>query len=254
MSSLPCGLNVEVVLPVPESPMMRNSFCLDRAVALLDGCELGARVHHETALAVDEGVQHPQATLLGLTEVVGTHDAGDVVVGVDEDHAALVVTVEVEAGRVDDLHVRLPVLALFLGAREVENLLHRRHVGALGGNPERRRVLGVGVVADVPVDADDVRVGEILLLQLDDLLGLGRIDRLAGDLRRIVGDRVGVRAERALAMETTLLTLPRAVCTALAVCSRASFFSSACEGLSIMFFAGTRKFLDATCVVGVAIR
>src|SRR6185369_16908079 len=89
-----------------------DQLLLDAAVLALDRRELRAGVEHEAALAEDLRVQHAEAALLRLAEIVAAEDAGHVAVDVDQDRAILVLALGRTARGVDDLELRLPVREL----------------------------------------------------------------------------------------------------------------------------------------------
>ena len=123
-------------------------------------------MEREAALVVDDVVPHAQAALLRLTEVVGVQDASDVLVQVDRDDPVVGVATGLQAGRVDDLHLRLfAVIAI-----EVEFLLHPRDVGVALLHEQAGGRAHVGVVADEAVDLDHVVLGDVGVLQRRDLI------------------------------------------------------------------------------------
>src|SRR5205814_5566353 len=91
-------------------------------VAVVRGDDLEPGVQGEPALVVDDVVPHPEATLLGLPEVIRMQDAGDVMVEIDCDHAIVRVSGRGQPRRVDDLYLGLATVA----SLEVELLLHPR--------------------------------------------------------------------------------------------------------------------------------
>ena len=147
-------------------------------VAVVRGDDLEPGVQGEPALLVDDVVPHPEATLLGLPEVIRMQDAGDVMVEIDRDHTIVRVSGRGQPRRVDDLYLGLATVA----SLEVELLLHPRDVRVAllhheaGGRPHLR------IVADEAVDHDHVVLGQVLVLEGGDLVVLRTRHGLAAGL------------------------------------------------------------------------
>ena len=124
-------------------------------------------MHGEPATGVDHGVPHPQAALLGLTEVVRVHEAGDPGVKVHGDEAVLRIAGHRQVGGVDHHQLGVPVVCRSIG-REVELLLHARDIRVGLLDVEAYAGPLVGFVADVPVDHEHVAASDVVGLDLGD--------------------------------------------------------------------------------------
>src|SRR6185437_11971744 len=114
------------------------------------------------AAAVDDVVPHPQAALLGLTEVVRVEHPGDVVAQVDGDQPVVGVARCGQAGGVDDGGVGGPGngVVVVIG-RIVELLLHAGHVGVGGLHDQPGPGSESWVGADVAVHDHDAGAGQV---------------------------------------------------------------------------------------------
>ena len=148
-------------------------------VAFLGWDHLAAGVEGQPPPVVDELVPHPEAALLGLAEVVGVDDTGDVALEVDRDDALFGVTHHCQVGRIDDGDLRLEVLAGVF-RRVEEDLLHAGDVGVVQLDDEASRGPKLWDVADVAVDDEHLLLGDVLVLHLGETLGLSSTDALLG--------------------------------------------------------------------------
>ncbi len=118
------------------------------------------------------GVPHPDATHLGVAEVVRIEHPGDPCLEVDGHESLVLVSGGGEVGRVDDGQ-----FGLELGpGGEVEMLLHSGEVGVALFHDQPGRHRPIWVVADVPVEDHDLGIGQMSVLGGGDI-GI----RLAGD-------------------------------------------------------------------------
>ncbi len=180
-----CRVKVVVVLPVPDRPMISIVFSPD-----VGRDDLATGVHRQAAAPEDEGVPHPQAALLGLSEVVGVEDAADAGLQVNGDQALVRVVGHREVRGVDHAQLRVPVVGGRIGW-EVELLLHAGDIGVglLDVEADARTLLWI--VAQVAVDHQHVDPGDVLRLTCRDPSALVTRDRPAGRLGRVIGHQVG---------------------------------------------------------------
>ena len=96
---------------------------------------LGSSVQDQSAFLEDLVVQHPQRALLGLTEVVWTHDVGGVIFEINEDRLTTFHARRWAIGRVDHLEGghKFVLHIEHIGYRKAQHLLHPGDVRTLKG-------------------------------------------------------------------------------------------------------------------------
>ncbi len=95
----------------------------DRLVDPAHRDDLAARVQGQATAAVHDIVPHPQAALLGLTEVVRVEHAGDIAREVHRDEPVVGIAGSLEVRRVDDRGVGFPGLGVVVRLDRVVQLL-----------------------------------------------------------------------------------------------------------------------------------
>src|SRR6266487_3888525 len=157
--------------------------------------DLAAGVQRQPAAVVDDVVPHPQAALLGLTEVVRVEHAGDVLAEVDGDDPVVRVAGGRQVRRVDDGRVRRPGgRVVVVPGRVVELLLHAGYVRVRGLHDQARPGAELPVRPDVTVDHHHVGAGDVGVLVSGDAVVLRAGDGLLGGIRRIIDDEGRPRA------------------------------------------------------------
>ena len=165
----------------------------DRPVAPRSGHHLAARVHGEPPAGVDQRVPHPQAALLGFSEVVGVHHPGDPGLEVDGDHPLVRVPGHAQIRRVDDHELRFEAGAGTVCV-EVQPVLHAGDVGVGRFDVQPRADPFGGVVADVAVDHHHLLAADVGILEIGQARALPPAQGLVAVRLGVVGDHVGAGA------------------------------------------------------------